>query len=105
MRTTCRLRSYGQGGRKFTGGNTNLSWKIFEIASKEAIHQYSETVKAIADYMGQENTHGGDIRFIIENPNYYHFVRPTYPPPEANQHGRNNLTYIGTEEGFTWIIK
>jgi hypothetical protein len=37
--------------------------RIFEISSKDAVHQFSETVKAIADYVGQEYTHGGDIRY------------------------------------------
>jgi hypothetical protein len=37
--------------------------RIFDISSKDAVHQFSETVKAIADYVGQEYTHGGDIRY------------------------------------------
>jgi len=60
--------------KKFTGGNINLSGKIFDVASKDAVHQFSETVKAIADYVGQEYTHGGDIRFMIENMEDYNFV-------------------------------
>jgi hypothetical protein len=53
--------------KKFVGGNTNLQGNVFEIAAKDAVHQYAETVKAITDYVGQEYTHGGGIRFMIEN--------------------------------------
>jgi len=35
----------------------NLQGKIFDVSSQDAIHQFAETVKAIADYMGQEYTH------------------------------------------------
>ncbi len=59
---------------------------MFEISSKDAVHQYAETVKAIADYVGQEYTHGGDIRFMIENLTDYNFVRPTDPPANVNQY-------------------
>jgi hypothetical protein len=44
------------------GGNTNLQGKVFEISAKDAVHQFAETVKVIADNVGQEYTHGGDIR-------------------------------------------
>jgi hypothetical protein len=47
--------------KKFVGGNTSLTRRIFDISSKDAVYQFSETVKAIADYVGQEYTHGGDI--------------------------------------------
>jgi len=43
------------GGRKFI--LNNLQGKIFDVSSQDAIHQFAETVKAIADYMGQEYTH------------------------------------------------
>jgi hypothetical protein len=47
-----------QGGskinKKFIGGNAQLQGKIFEISSKDVVHQFAETVKAIADYVGQE---------------------------------------------------
>jgi len=35
-----------------------------------------ETVKAIADYVGQQYTHGGDIQYMKENLNKYIFVQP-----------------------------
>ncbi len=35
--------------------------------NKNAIHQFAEMMKAITDYVGQEYTHGGDIRFMVEN--------------------------------------
>jgi hypothetical protein len=43
------------------GGNQSLLGKVFEVTSREAIHQFFETLKAIADFVGQEYTHGGDI--------------------------------------------
>jgi hypothetical protein len=72
--------------RKFVGGNANLQGKVFEISSKDAVHQYAETVKAIADYVGQEYTHGGDIWFMIENLTDYNFVRPADPLANVNQY-------------------
>jgi hypothetical protein len=70
--------------KKFVGGNTNLQGKVFEISSRDAVHQFAETVKAIADYVGQEYTHGGDIRYMIEKMEDYNFVRPADPPANAN---------------------
>ena len=48
------------------------------MSSRDAIHQFADTVKAIADHVGQAYTHGGDIRFMIENLDYQ-FVRPGIP--------------------------
>ena len=45
--------------KKFLGGNAQLQRKIFEITAKDAVHQFAETIKAVADYVGQEYTHGG----------------------------------------------
>jgi hypothetical protein len=81
---------YKGGARKFAGGNTNLQGKVFEITSKDAVHQFAETVKAIADYVGQEYTHGGDIRFMIENMADYNFVRPADPPANANEYEKES---------------
>ncbi len=39
---------------KFVGGNPNLHGKTFEISGKDTVHQFADTVKAIADYVGQE---------------------------------------------------
>jgi hypothetical protein len=36
------------GHKKFIGGNQSLLGKVFEVPSREAIHQFSETLKAIA---------------------------------------------------------
>jgi len=44
-----------------------LRGKIFDVTSREAVHQFSDTLKAIADYVGQQYTHGGDVRIMIEN--------------------------------------
>ncbi len=64
-----------------------LQGKTFKLTlSRDCIHQYAETVKAIADYVGQEYTHGGDIRFMIENFQDYNFTRPADPPNGANQY-------------------
>jgi hypothetical protein len=49
------------------------------VTSRDAVHQFSETIKAIADYVGQEYTHGGDIRYVIENLTDYNFVCPENP--------------------------
>jgi len=66
-------------------GNTSLAGRIFDTSSKDAVHQFPETVKAIADYVGQEYTHGGDIRFMIENLEDYNFTRPVNPVDEEDQ--------------------
>jgi hypothetical protein len=62
--------------KRFMGGNASLHGKTFEIISKDSVHYFAETVKAIADYVGQEYTHGGDIRYMIENMSNYNFVCP-----------------------------
>jgi len=74
----------GYQGKKFVGGNSSLGGKIFDVSSRDAIHQYADTIKAIADYAGQAYTHGGDIRFMIENLEDYNFVRPENPDNENN---------------------
>jgi hypothetical protein len=51
------------------------SGKIFDVTSRDAVHQFSETIKAIADYVGQEYMHGGDVRYMIETLTDYNFVR------------------------------
>jgi hypothetical protein len=38
-----------KGNKKLTGGNTSLQGKVFEISSHDAMHQYTETVKAIIE--------------------------------------------------------
>jgi hypothetical protein len=40
------------------------------------VHQFTDTMKAIADYVGQEYTHGGDIRFMVENLEDFILPRP-----------------------------
>jgi hypothetical protein len=75
-----------KGGRKFLGSNTNPQGKVFEITAKDAVHQFAETVKAIADYVRQEYMHGGDIQYMIEKMEDYNFVRPADPPDNANQY-------------------
>jgi hypothetical protein len=47
----------GYQGKKFVGGNTSLRGKILDVSSRDAIHQYADTIKAIADYAGQAYTH------------------------------------------------
>jgi hypothetical protein len=69
-------------GKKFVGGNPSLSGKIFYASLRDAIHQFSDTVKVIADYIGQAYTHGGDIRFMVEILEDYNFVRPENPNDE-----------------------
>jgi hypothetical protein len=43
-----------ENAKKFTGSNQNIKGKIFEVNSKDAVHQFAETLKAIADYVSQE---------------------------------------------------
>jgi len=71
--------------RRFTGANECLKGKVFEVNSRDAVHQYSDTLKAIADYVGQHYTHGGDIRFMIENLTDNNFVKPHKPQNAGDQ--------------------
>jgi hypothetical protein len=73
------------GNKKFMGGNQSLSGKVFEVTSRESIHHFAKTLKSIAYYVGQEYTHGGDIRFMIENLDDFRFVRPQNPDSNAHQ--------------------
>jgi hypothetical protein len=72
--------------KKFLGGNLSLSGKIFDVGSKEAIHQFADTTKAIADYVGQEYMHSGDIRYMLENLQEFNFTRPEDSAAKANQY-------------------
>jgi hypothetical protein len=42
----------GLKNKKFMGGNQSLQGKVFEISSKDSIHQFAKTLKATADYVG-----------------------------------------------------
>jgi hypothetical protein len=75
----------GKNYKKFTGGNVSLQGKVFEINTRDAVHQFTNTVKAIADYVGQEYTHGGDIRFMLENLEDFNLPRPENPEDEADR--------------------
>jgi hypothetical protein len=55
-------------------------------AQKMLSSNLGDTLKAIADFVGQEYTHGGDIRYMIENLSDYKFVRPDDPAINANQY-------------------
>jgi hypothetical protein len=74
------------GSKRFMGENTSLYGKTFDINSREAVHQFAETVKAIANYAGQEYIHGGDIRYMIENLEDFDLPPPEDPPANANQY-------------------
>jgi predicted transcriptional regulator len=65
--------------------NMNLIGKTFEINTKDLAHNYAETLKAIADYVGQEYTHGRDNCFMVENVQDYNFIRPKDLAEDANQ--------------------
>jgi hypothetical protein len=56
-----------KGNKKFSGRNVCLQGKVFGISMRDAVHQFSDTIKAIANNVGQEYTHGGDIRYMVEN--------------------------------------
>ncbi len=47
------------GAKKFLGGNSQLHGRTYDVTSRDSIHQFTETTKAIADYVGQEYAHGG----------------------------------------------
>ena len=71
--------------KKFSGGNTNLSGKFFDVSSQDSIHQFADTMKAIADYVGQEYMHGGDVQYMIENLTDYQFICPANPMDNQDQ--------------------
>jgi hypothetical protein len=66
-------------GKRFIGANASLTGKIFDVTGRDAIHQFADTLKVTADYVGQQYTHGGDMRFMIENLSEYNFLRPSNP--------------------------
>jgi hypothetical protein len=78
------MKEYKGAGKKFLARNSQLSGKTYDVTGRDSIHQFAETTKAIADYIGQGHTHGGDIRFMIENLTDYNFVRPEDPPDGAS---------------------
>lgn len=63
----------GNNNKKFVGRNESLYRKTFKINAQEALHQFIDKVKAIADYVGQKYTYGGDICFMVENMADYNF--------------------------------
>ena len=71
--------------KKFSGGNTNLSGNFFDVSSQDSIHQFADTMKAIADYVGQEYMHGGDVQYMIENLTDYQFICPANPMDNQDQ--------------------
>jgi hypothetical protein len=73
------------GNKKFMGGNSTSCGKVFAVNSREAVHRFSETVKAITDHIGQKYTHGGDLRNIIENLEDFNLSRPAGPQNNAGQ--------------------
>ncbi len=73
-----------KGSKRFIGGNMNLHGKVFEISVKDAVHQ------AIADFVGQEYTHGGDICYMIERMEDFNFVRPADPSANANEYEKES---------------
>jgi len=79
-------KEYYSGNKKFTGANEALKGKIFDVTSREAVHQFADTLKAVADYVGQQYTHGGDVRFMIENLQDFTFVRPPNPQDASDQY-------------------
>lgn len=79
-----------KGTKKFLGGNTNLQGKIFEISAKDAVQQFTNTIKVITDYIGQEYMHGGDIRYMIEHMEYFNFVCPADPPANTNEYEKES---------------
>ncbi len=88
-----------KGNRRFTGGNTSLQGKVFEISARDAVHQFTETVKAIADYVGQEYTHGGDIQWMVENFADYNLQRPDNPVNNKDPYEKKQLDLYWKRRG------
>jgi hypothetical protein len=63
---------------------SQLSGWTYDVTGRDSTHHFAETTKAITDYVGQEYTHGSDIRYTIENLTDYNFVRPGDPPAGAS---------------------
>lgn len=78
-------------------------------SSQDCVHQYTETVKAVANYVGQEYMHGGDIRFMIENLQDYNFIRPADPQNGANQYEtelwKKQLDMLEKRGDYTWTTR
>ena len=83
----------GRGGRgrtpssqqpKFKGNCTELSGFIFDCTDYRQADTYVTTVKRIADYVGAEYKHGGDIRSSIVNEVAYVIPIPTTPTPPVD---------------------
>jgi hypothetical protein len=55
------MQSKKQRNKTFTGGNSSLQGKIFDMSLRDAIHQFACTVKSIADCVGQKYTHHGKL--------------------------------------------
>jgi hypothetical protein len=70
-------------------GPISVLWVGMQVCkekySQESVRQYTETLKAIADYVGQEYKHGRDIRYMIKNMTDYVLVRPQDPMDNASQ--------------------
>jgi hypothetical protein len=79
-------KEYYRGSKKFAEGKELLRGKIFDVTLKEAVHQFADTLKAVVDYVGQQDTHGGDVRFMIENLTDYTFIRPPNPQNANDQY-------------------
>ena len=71
--------------KRFMGGNISLQRKTFEISSRDVVRQYTETLKVIADYAGQEYKHDGDIQYMIEKMTDYNLIKPQDPSGNATQ--------------------
>jgi hypothetical protein len=56
---------------------------VFEISAKDTVHQFAETMKAIAYSISQEYMHGGMQGF--------NFVRPVDPLANAKQFNVKSL--------------
>jgi hypothetical protein len=97
--------TYKQGAKNFVGGNANLQGKVFEINRRDAAHQYTETIIAIADYVGQEYTHRGGIHDMIKNLEDCKYVRLEDPEEDAHQCKIESWTCFGSAETSTKITR
>jgi len=78
-------------GKRFVGGNSSLSRKIFDVSSRDAIHQFADTLKAIADYVGQAYTHGGDTRFMKSGGNQTKPPKASWRPMLSSVDAKVNM--------------
>jgi len=73
------------GQAKFKGNCPELSGYIFDCSDYKQADNYQTTIRRIAEYIGSEYKHGGDIRSTVENEKMFVLIVPTYPENEETK--------------------